>query len=85
VGGGGEPLSGTTVCVAPSLLCQVTWVPAVTVVWTAVVSAANVHWMTVGFPDPEPGLPELLLMLDPPQAATKRSRLTVRMRSLRGE
>ena len=79
--GGGE-LSGTTVCPTLSPLCQDTGVPAVIVVTTGEDCAASVHWMTVPFPEPEPGLP---FVLDPPQATSRTTRLTVRMRSPRSE
>src|SRR5215475_12045146 len=73
---GGGALSGTTVCVAPSPLCQVTCVPTGTVVETGVVSAANVHCTTaVLFPDPEPGLFDGPFVLDPPQPTSRRSRM----------
>src|SRR5262249_46160763 len=83
--GGGVP-SGTTVCVVLSPLCQVTCVPTATVVATGVFSAANVHWTTaLLFPEPEPGLFDGPFVLDPPQATSRRSRMTVRMRSLRSK
>ena len=76
---GGGALSGTTVCVVLSPLCQATGVPTVIVVTTGEFCAASVHWMTVLFPEPEPGLPDEPFVLDPPQARSRTTRLTMRM------